>query len=96
MSEEMIKGLKQFRREDLITSPYEYDIDDNCEVFMTIREMIEYSNLQQENNQLKSVIKEIREYIITTTNRNKELNCTGLLAENQVKDLLQIIDKGDK
>lgn len=63
MSEEMIKGLKQFRREDLITSPYEYDIDDNCEVFMRIREMIEYSNLQQENNQLKDKINKAVEYL---------------------------------
>lgn len=43
---------------------------------------------------LKSVLKEIREYIITTTTRNIELNCTGLLAENQTKKLLEIIDKG--
>ena len=36
MKEEAIKALKQFGREDLIDSPYGYDIDDNIEIFMTI------------------------------------------------------------
>lgn len=52
--------------------------------------------ITKKNNALHNkneVIEEVKEFIITTTNRNKELNCTGLLAENQVKDLLQILDK---
>ena len=61
MKEEAIKALKQFGREDLIDSPYGYDIDDNIEIFMTIRQMIKYNNIQyqlkakeEENEQLKA------------------------------------------
>ena len=61
MKEEAIKALKQIGREDLIDSTYGYDIDDNIEIFMKIRKMIKYNNLQsqlkakeEENKQLKA------------------------------------------
>lgn len=62
MKEEAIKALKQFDREDLIDSPYGYDIDDNIEIFMTIRQMIKYNNLQSQLKAKEEVIKEAREY----------------------------------
>ena len=58
MNEEMIKAVKQFGREDLINSPYGHDIDENIEVFMTIREMIKYNNLQNNWNELKKFVEE--------------------------------------
>lgn len=61
MKEDSIKALKQFGREDLIDSPYGYDIDDNVEVFMTIRQMIKYNNLQSQLKAKEEVIKEARE-----------------------------------
>ena len=63
MKEEAIKALKQFGREDLIDSPYGYDIDDNIEIFMTIRQMIKYNNLQSQLKAKEEVIKEAREYV---------------------------------
>ena len=47
--------------------------------------------LQQENEQLKNRIDKAIEYIEETTKRNDELNCTKLLAVNQVEQLLEIL-----
>lgn len=46
MNEEMNKALRYFGREDLTDGLYENNIDDNVQVFLTIRQMIKLYNLQ--------------------------------------------------
>ena len=75
---------RNFGREDLIDSPYGYDIDDNIEIFMTIRQMIEYNNLQSQLKEKEEVIKEAREYIETNT-------CWDL----RTSKMLEILSKGE-
>lgn len=89
MKEEAIKALKQFGREDLIDSPYGYDIDDNIEIFMTIRQMIKYNNLQSQLKEKEEVIKEAREYI----EKCKHLN--WYVESCYTNDLLEILSKGE-
>lgn len=93
MKEEAIKALKQFGREDLIDSPYGYDIDDNIEIFMTIRQMIKYNNLQSQLKAKEEVIKEAREYIDTKVISNGEI--IDQLRKIEVKKLLEILSKGE-
>lgn len=46
MNENMNKALVYFGREDLTDGLYENDIDDNVQIFLTIRQMIKLYNLQ--------------------------------------------------
>jgi len=46
MNEKMNKALAYFGRKDLTDGLYENDIDDNVQVFLTIRQMIKLYNLQ--------------------------------------------------
>ena len=68
------------------------DIVQNSEVSKEDKEFIDMTHrnteLLEENAQLKSVIKEIREYIKEHSN-----NCVEYLDVWEVKDLLQILDK---
>lgn len=74
MKEEAIKALKQFGREDLIDSPYGYDIDDNIEIFMTIRQMIKYNNLQSQLEAKEEVEKKFIKYLEYQVKLQEELN----------------------
>ena len=55
------------------------------------RQTIKLRKLEKENEQLKNRIDKAIEYIEETTKRNDELNCTKLLAVNQVEQLLEIL-----
>lgn len=56
------------------------------------RPMTRKEKLEQENTQLKSVLKEIREYINNSTTRMETLNYQ--ISDLTKKELLEIIDKG--
>ena len=53
MNDKIKKALKQFNREDLIDDGYERDLDSNIEVFLTIKQMIYYNQLQSNWNSLR-------------------------------------------
>ena len=57
MNNKINEALKQFNREDLIDDGYERDLDSNIEVFLTIKQMIYYSQLQSNWNSLRECIK---------------------------------------
>ena len=53
MNDEIKEALRQFNREDLIDDGYERDLDSNIEVFLTIKQMIYYNQLQSNWNSLR-------------------------------------------
>ena len=95
MKEEAIKALKQFGREDLIDSPYGYDIDDNIEIFMTIRQMIKYNNLQSQLKAKEEVIKEAREYIKEHIRIDDEYPAYMEMLITERDELDEILSKGE-
>ena len=84
MIEEMNKALVYFGREDLTDGLYENDIDDNVQVFLTIRQMIKLYNLQSKINKSDELIetyknerdtyKRLAEEYINKYNKEKEKN----------------------
>ena len=78
------------------------DIVQNSEVSKEDKEFIDMTHrnteLLEENQQLKSVIKEIREYIKTHISYEKTFDGIGepYLGGYEIRDLLQILDKGEK
>lgn len=96
MEEEAIKALKQFGREDLIDSPYGYDIDDNIEIFMTIRQMIKYNNLQSQLKAKEEIIKEAREYIKEHIRIDDEYPAYMEMLITERDELDEILSKGEK
>lgn len=82
MNEEMNKALRYFGREDLTDGLYENDIDDNVQVFLTIRQMIKLYNLQSKIDKSDELIetyknerdtyKRLAEEYINKYNKEKE------------------------
>lgn len=66
MNEKMNKALVYFGREDLTDGLYENDIDDNVQVFLTIRQMIELYNLQSKIDKLDNENFELAKRIYNT------------------------------
>ena len=58
MNDEIKEALRQFNREDLIDDGYERDLDSNIEVFLTIKQMIYYNQLQSNWNSLREWLEE--------------------------------------
>ena len=84
MNDEINEALRQFNREDLIDDGYERDLDSNIEVFLTIKQMIYYNQLQSNWNSL-------REWLESRTNNFQEDVSTPILHEQIVCSL--ILDK---
>ena len=89
MNEEMNKALVYFGREDLTDGLYKNDIDDNVQVFLTIRQMIKLYNLQ-------SKIDKAIEYIINHSEEYKPHFRKINLDTNQCNELLNILLEEDK
>ena len=56
MNKKMNKALVYFGREDLTDGLYENDIDDNVQVFLTIRQMIKLYNLQSKIDKANEIL----------------------------------------
>lgn len=83
MNEKMNKALIYFGRKDLTDGLYENDIDDNIQIFLTIRQMIKLYNLQSK------IDKAIELY------ENTPINCDGV-AEDLLDKIIFDILKEEK
>ena len=76
MNEEMNKALVYFGRKDLTDGLYENDldilIDDNVQVFLTIRQMIKLYNLQSKIDKAIELNENIRKKLLTCSSYEKD------------------------
>lgn len=83
MNEKMNKALAYFGRKDLTDGLYENDIDDNVQVFLTIRQMIKLYNLQSKIDRANDYIDSERKKI------QQHQYSIGIRRLNKIKDILK-------
>lgn len=95
MNDKINEALKQFNREDLIDDGYERDLDSNIEVFLTIKQMIYYNQLQSNWNGLRELIEEEKTRLAKECSHTYEdsLGKTKYVNEDIFNELDKILDK---